>query len=167
MSFSGVEVLIGATCLGIALGVGFYAGGRRSSGTIAVLTRRIEELSALLAHSRRVETLGRFAGGIAHDFNNLLTVIQGHAELLASKLTRLGVQGVDTQELINATTRAAGLTQQLLAFSRYKPLRPSQWDLEEVIRAMRPMLRSLVGERYSLSFELTPAGAVLIDRAQL
>jgi PAS domain S-box-containing protein len=65
-----------------------------------------------------MESMGRLAGGVAHDFNNLLGIITGYGELLRKRVgadPRL-IKCVD--DIIKAADRAAGLTRQLLAFSR-------------------------------------------------
>ena len=69
-------------------------------------------------HGQKMEAMGKLAGGVAHDFNNLLTSIIGNAELL--RMTLEGNQeGVECAEhIVTASSRAADLTAQLLAFSR-------------------------------------------------
>ncbi|OHD72472.1 MAG: hypothetical protein A2V99_02495 [Spirochaetes bacterium RBG_16_67_19] len=63
---------------------------------------------------QRLESLGVVAGGIAHDFNNLLTAILGNLSLLQCS----GPEEQLLAETRQAITRARGLTEQLLTFSR-------------------------------------------------
>jgi PAS domain S-box-containing protein len=119
--------------------------------------KRAEEenarLQAQLHHAQRMESIGRLAGGVAHDFNNLLTVINGYSRLLLGKL-KAGDPLLDGLEQIHrAGERAAGLTQQLLAFSRKQVLQPRALDLNRVVGEMRPMLERLMGEDVEVSVE--------------
>lgn len=140
--------------------------------TIVDVTER-SAIEQQLEESHRLESIGRLAGGIAHDFNNMLFAIGGNAELLAEDLSgdRADVDTADAREriaaIVDATDRAAGLTRQLLAFSRQQVVSPKVIDLAEVIWAMAPMLRTLVGEGITLDLDLTgPARRVLIDPSQ-
>ncbi|HJV22201.1 MAG TPA: ATP-binding protein, partial [Holophagaceae bacterium] len=64
--------------------------------------------------------------------------------------------------------RAAGLTRQLLAFSRRQVLRTEVLDLSSVVLGMAEMLRPVLGEQVSLELELDPAAGFLeADPAQL
>jgi two-component system, cell cycle sensor histidine kinase and response regulator CckA len=115
-----------------------------------------------------MEAVGRLAGGVAHDFNNLLTVILGHADLLLGDLASDDDRRSDVTEIKQASERAAGLTRQLLAYSRKQVLKPSVLDLNEAVAAMDTLLRSLIGENVQLSIALAPAlGAIEADRGQL
>ena len=51
----------------------------------------------------------------------------------------------DLEEILAAGRRAAGLTAQLLAFSRKRVLLPTTFDLQEVVTTMQPMLKRLLG----------------------
>jgi CheY-like chemotaxis protein len=115
-----------------------------------------------------MEAVGRLAGGIAHDFNNLLTVILGHCELLLADRDAAAPDYADISEIQKAGTRAAGLTRQLLAFSRKQIIEPAVIDLNAIVADMRPMLERLIGEDVSvalgLAADLSPVRA---DRGQV
>ena len=114
-----------------------------------------------------MDAVGQLAGGIAHDFNNLLTAIVGFSELILETSKDEHVRG-DVQEIVHAAQTAAGLTRQLLAFSRRQPLEPRILDLNAVITAMEGMLRRLIGEQVELVTQLSPnLGRVSADQGQI
>lgn len=116
----------------------------------------------------RLEAIGRLAGGIGHEFNNLLTVILGQARLFQEALDPATGSYRRMEELVQAARRAAGLAQQLLAFSRKQPHRPVPLDLNGLIAAQAPTLRALVGDRVTLVLDLAPAPmTVMADATQL
>ncbi|MEO8369424.1 MAG: PAS domain S-box protein [Candidatus Solibacter sp.] len=118
--------------------IGFVAATRDVTGRL-----RMEEQ---LRQAQKMEGIGRLAGGVAHDFNNLLTVIQGYSGLLEEKLRGSDALLEYAQLISKASGHAAGLTKQLLAFSRKQIIKPRPMDLNEVVSGMRPMLQRLVGE---------------------
>jgi PAS domain S-box-containing protein len=127
-----------------------------------------KSLEARLLQSQKMEAVGQLAGGIAHDFNNLLSVVLGYAELLGRAL---GPQHRDlgrVDEIRKAAERAAGLTRQLLAFSRKQILQPRMTDLNAVVADMEAMLRRLIGEHIDLVTAKEPAlGSVKVDPGQM
>jgi two-component system cell cycle sensor histidine kinase/response regulator CckA len=114
-----------------------------------------KELQAQLIQAQKMESIGRLAGGIAHDFNNLLTVINGYSRLLLDSLNASDPSRESLEVIHKAGGRAAGLTQQLLAFSRKQILEPRVLDLNHVVAEMRWMLSRLVGEDVELGIELS------------
>ncbi|MFZ3243440.1 MAG: ATP-binding protein [Candidatus Acidiferrales bacterium] len=110
-----------------------------------------QKLEGELRQVSRIEAMGRLAGGVAHDFNNLLTVIKGHTELLLDRLPA-SFRG-SGQQIANAADRAAGLTRQLLAFSRKQALVPRVLDLNALISDLSKLLRRLIREDIELIFE--------------
>ena len=110
------------------------------------MQRQLEEQ---LRQSQKMEAIGQLAGGVAHDFNNILTVIQGHAALLmAANLPE--TSGKSAQQIVQASERAAGLTRQLLTFSRRQLIQPKRLDMNRVIGNMTNMLGRLLGEDVAL-----------------
>ena len=136
-------------------------------GVTRDITERIEA-EARLMQAQKMESVGRLAGGVAHDFNNLLTVINGYSGLVLGSLRADDPLRDSLEEIRRAGERAAGLTQQLLAFSRKQLLRPRVLDCNQVVGNMRPMVERLVGEDVELSVQLRAENArVCVDRHQL
>ncbi|MBE3065178.1 MAG: PAS domain S-box protein, partial [Spirochaetes bacterium] len=135
-------------------------------------TRRTEEAlhhsEERLAQGQKMEAVGRLAGGIAHDFNNLLTVIRGYADLMEEGMAEAHPMKADLKEIKQAADRAAGLTRQLLAFSRKQVLHMSVLNLNEVVRGMEKMLPRILGEDIRLVTVLAPElAANRADQGQL
>jgi hypothetical protein len=107
-------------------------------------------LEVQLLQSQKIESLGRLAGGVAHDFNNLLGVISGYGELLRKRVATEPRLARYVDDIMKAAERAAGLTRQLLAFSRKQVLQPRILDLNAVVAETEKMLRRLIGEDVQL-----------------
>ena len=117
------------------------------------LTQR-KELEGQVIQAQRLQAVGGLAGGVAHDLNNALTGIQGFTELILQDLpSHSGARG-DLQEIRDAANRAAGLVQQLLAFSRRQLLQPRELDLNRIVLGMSGVLRRVVREDIELVHDL-------------
>jgi PAS domain S-box-containing protein len=127
------------------------------------VTQRLQ-LEAQLRQSQKMESIGRLAGGIAHDFNNLLTVILGYSRvLLAEHADEKDPLHEFVNEISAAGERAAGLTRQLLSFSRKQIMMPRAIALDGLAAEMRPMLQRLVGE--DIQVDLVRSGGPYLVRA--
>ncbi|MBO6939453.1 MAG: PAS domain S-box protein [Deltaproteobacteria bacterium] len=127
--------------------------------------RRLQEQ---LEASRRLEAIGLLAGGVAHDFNNLLSVILSYSDLAADALPTGDPVRDDIEEVLRAGHRAAGLTRQLLAFSRRQLLKPSALDLNAVARDLESMLHRVIGADVELSLLLADdLDSVVVDQGQI
>ncbi len=127
-----------------------------------------KRLEAQFLQAQKMESVGRLAGGVAHDFNNLITVILGFSELIDARLAPGQPIRADVAEIRRAGERAAGLTRQLLAFSRRQVLQPTSLDLNEVVTRVTPMLSRLVGEDVTLRTTLQPGTFyVMADAGQI
>jgi nitrogen-specific signal transduction histidine kinase/CheY-like chemotaxis protein len=127
--------------------------------------RRLEQQ---LRQAQKMEAVGRLAGGVAHDFNNILGVIMGYADIVSRRLPRGDALAGKVAEILKAADRAAGLTRQLLAFSRKQILQPRVLDLNSVMGDMDKMLRRLIGEDVELKTRLQEhLGSVMADPGQM
>ncbi|HEY6559208.1 MAG TPA: PAS domain S-box protein [Polyangiaceae bacterium] len=125
-------------------------------------------LEAKLTQSAKLEAVGRLAGGIAHDFNNLLTGISGVVALVAQRLPSNDSLRADIVELQQAVERGAGLTRQLLAFSRQQLVVHTALDLNDIVQDSTRMLSRLIGENIELEFERAPdLWSVNCNRSQI
>jgi hypothetical protein len=169
----------------------FEIHGRRGDGTLAWVTASVglvrdaggcvlhcewsfqditerKQLEAQLRQAQKIEAIGQLAGGIAHDFNNLLTVIGGRSSLLLLKLRPDDPARREVDLIEKTTQRAAGLTRQLLAFSRKQVLEPKPLDLNALVAGVAPMLKRLIGEHIEVA--IVPGsglGHVMADPGQV
>jgi signal transduction histidine kinase len=141
--------------------------GERERATAAVEALQATHHQRL--HSGKMEALGRMAGGVSHDFNNLLTAMRGHLELALERTEPADPRRVDLEQAWRAAERACHLTQQLLSFSRSRPVgTKDSCDLVTTLRELKPLLHRLVGQTIDLVYQL-PEQALLvaIDRTGL
>jgi signal transduction histidine kinase len=131
--------------------------------------RRVRQrLEEQLFQAQKMEALGRLAGGVAHDFNNLLTVILGYGSLVAGQVARDPDAARNLEQMLLAGERAAGLTRQLLSFSRKQVGQPRLIDVNIVVQEIERMLRRLIGEDIDLHSVLAPdLWRVLADMGQI
>lgn len=144
------------------------------SGNLVALegiARNITERKRLedrLLQSQKMEAVGRLAGGVAHDFNNLLTAINGYGDLLSYRMGPDDPRRKEVDEIRKAGSRAAGLTRQLLAFSRRQVLQPKVLDLNDLVDNLCGMLKRLIGDDVRLVTALAPGlGRVKADPGQI
>ena len=138
---------------------------------VASLVQDVTDRVALedrLRQSQKMEAVGRLAGGVAHDFNNLLTVILGYAQILADGVPAGSRLADGTKQIKSAADRAAGITRQLLAFSRKQVLSPRIINLNDTMMNLDSLLRRLIGEDIQvLTVPDNDLGSVKADPGQI
>lgn len=115
---------------------------------------KYRDKDADLLQSQKLEALGLFAGGIAHDFNNILSIIEGYASIAIKRLNEGKLQPDQLQKIIQSTQRGAGLTRQLLAFSRQKIDLDAKTNIASAMRSQHVLLKPLLGETIRFSVRM-------------
>ena len=120
----------------------------------AKITRDMTErrlMQEQLHQAQKMEAIGQLTGGVAHDFNNLLTVVQGNLDKLSQLLAPDQVRCRRcVEQALQASERAAGLTQQLLAFARRQPLRPKPVNINGLIGPWSDLIRRTLPEKIDI-----------------
>jgi len=143
-------------------------------GLISNITerKRLEEerleMERRLLHAQRLESLGIMAGGIAHDFNNLLMVILGNLEMTLLALPPSSRIYPFIEASLSATTRAADITRQMLAYSGKGGFMLKPLDITLLVKAMKAMLKTSISKTVVFRRDLSPLlPSVMADAGQM
>ena len=127
-----------------------------------------QNLHSQLLQAQKIESIGRLAGGVAHDFNNCLNVVQGFTQICLAQLREGDPLIDDLEQVMKASERAAGITKQLLAFSRSQIVEPRVLDLNFIIDDTSKMLQRLLGEDIAIEKRLQmDIGHIYTDQGQM
>jgi signal transduction histidine kinase/CheY-like chemotaxis protein len=139
--------------------------GQSNAQLTAEVTERQKAQSAL-AQAQKMEAIGHLTGGVAHDFNNLLMVISSGLRLLESRDDPQKRASI-VASMRQAVDRGAGLTKQLLAFSRRQKLSPEVVIVQDRIENLRALLERSLREDIALKIDFdTDPSPVKVDPSQ-
>jgi PAS domain S-box-containing protein len=146
---------------------------RDSSGAITTVRGAFQDiddrhrLQEQLRQAQKMEAVGQLAGGVAHDFNNILAIILSYGSFIRDALERGDPRRDDIIQVLKAGERAAGLTRQLLAFSRQQPTEKRPTDLNQSLAQLHKLLSRTLGEHVELRVIPSARSAVVkIDPVQ-
>jgi PAS domain S-box-containing protein len=109
-------------------------------------------LEAKLLQVQKMEAVGQLAGGVAHDYNNILTSTLLQLSMLLDDPSVAEGTKRTLRQLEREAERAAGLTRQLLMFSRKQAISLRPVDLNKVLAHLFDMLRRLLSEEVQLEY---------------
>lgn len=131
---------------------------------------RARAAEAQLAQVQRMESIGQLTGGIAHDFNNLLTIISGNLDVAQKRMASGQIDRAEAA-IANArdgASRAANLTQRLLAYARRQSLTPTRIKPADLIRDLMPLASQAMDEHHRLKMECPDSlWPITVDASQL
>jgi PAS domain S-box-containing protein len=116
---------------------------------------RLRQAEEALRQAQKLESLGQLTGGVAHDFNNLLAVFATGLQVLERSVTPEQRNRI-FDGMRRAVARGTGLTRQLLAFSRRRPLNPESLDPPTHLTGMREMLDASLGGDIHVEMQFGP-----------
>lgn len=135
---------------------------RRAASQAETLDRLREEqirrasVEESLRQSQKMTAVGQLTAGIAHDFNNLLTGIGGAIEMIGRRVPQPTPEVVRFLDLARTgVSRAATLTQRMLAFARQQPLQIEAVDANRLVTGMSELLRRTLGETVQIETVLS------------
>ncbi len=135
------------------------------------LSRDITERKKLqeqYLQAQKMESVGRLVGGVAHDFNNLLSIIIGYSELVILEFSGNSLEKEKVKAIYQAGKKAAGLTRQLLAFSRKQVMEMKSVDINIIIDNLAKMIGRMIGEDVKLILHnKSSVGNIKADPTQL
>jgi nitrogen-specific signal transduction histidine kinase/CheY-like chemotaxis protein len=128
----------------------------------------LAKLEERLRRTAKLESLGILAGGIAHDFNNLLTGILANATLALDEAPPGSNQAEALRFIVQASERAAELTQQILAWSGKERFRVEFVDLSAVVTGILALIETALGRKTALNLHIArDLPSIEADPAQL
>lgn len=156
----------------VMVGLTAVPGENGAPGHFAAYVQDLSDLKRAeerLREVERLEAVGRLAGGVAHEVNNMMTIVIGYADLVLGMPELPEEAKEELRQIRQAADHAAGVSKQLLAYSRREVLRPVVVDLEDIVRSAARFLAPLLPKDIQLDIRLgngTDTG-VHVDRGQL
>lgn len=149
-------------------GVLLEIAGKPSVLSTVMEITELKRLQNQLLQSQKMDVVGQLAGGIAHDFNNMLAGIMAAAELLKLRLKGDEKNSKTVAAILEAATRSAELTRELLTFSRKASLAGQPVRVNDAITAVMGLLEHTIDKQINVIATLAESDPVVMgDQTQL
>lgn len=132
-----------------------------SSGAVRYLVALVFDISQRkqtrdqLERAERLRAIGSLAGGIAHEYNNLLMAVAVYDQLIRLDMSESNPQWGYTEKILEAVNRGKALSNQLLAYSKQRPVQPRVLDLNGFVEDMKHFLSKMLDERICVELTVT------------
>jgi PAS domain S-box-containing protein len=113
-----------------------------------------KKMDANMQHTQKLESLGVLAGGIAHDFNNILMGVLGNADLAMLEVPEGSVGRRRLDNIVVSAQRAAGLCQQMLAYSGHGKFVVELLDLSSLVQDICQLIEVTLSKRAVVQYNL-------------
>ena len=123
-----------------------------SLGSFTAAALEYQRFFERLRQAQLAESIGTLAGGVAHDFNNLLTGILGNASLLANTVPNYARRMAE--DIVQASERAAQLTNQLLIYAGKGRFVKQRMDLSHGVEDIVALFHSSIPEKVQVKLDL-------------
>lgn len=120
---------------------------RDSSGRVQVIAVVIKDITAQrtlekqMARLERYNVVGQLAAGIGHEIRNPMTTVRGFVQLFALK-PEMEPYRTNLELMLKELDEANNIVTQFLSLARNRPITYEKKQLNEVIRALLPILRA-------------------------
>jgi len=130
--------------------------------------KQSEKLQLQLQQAQKMEAIGTLAGGIAHDFNNILFPIIGYTEMAMYDLPEGGRPRQQLEQVLEATTRAKDLVQQILTFSRKQEEELKPVKIQAIVKETLKLCRATFPSTIEIRKQIYPeCGPVMGDPTRI
>jgi signal transduction histidine kinase len=134
---------------------------------VADAVARTRAAEQRVAHSQRLEALGRLTGGVAHDFNNLLGVISNSAHVIQRRAEATDLD-LPMAAMLRAIEGGSRLTEHLQRIAGHRALRPQPLDPGSHLPELKELLASVLSQRIVLDVRVAPGTrSIFVDPNEL
>lgn len=119
------------------------------------------ERNERIAHSQKLEAVGKLAAGMAHDINSLFMIVSGNAELIESQLRSQRVANMEQcseslSRIVDAVGRGKALLNKLMVYGRVRTQRSSTVNVNTVVQETMRLVESTLSRSVQVRVELAP-----------
>ncbi len=139
----------------------------RQNQALKKQARREAMLREQLQQNERLRAMGTLLGGIGHTLNNLLMPIQGLTELTRDELPPDSEHATNLNHVLEAVHDARTLLNDLLTFSRERPISMATADAQPLFERLTVLLQAMIPEEVTLSTQIDLHGAIEVDENAL